>query len=60
MAIGSIGSSTVSTTVDSKRGGGRPAPVAAKTIADHVAALDDQQPIRSVSATRGTLIDTFL
>jgi hypothetical protein len=70
MAIGSIGSSTVSTTVDTKRGGGKSAEARTKgtgtaetgtrTIADHVAALDDQEPIRSVSATRGTLVDTYL
>jgi hypothetical protein len=30
------------------------------TVADHVAALDEQEPIRSVSATRGTMVDTYL
>jgi hypothetical protein len=30
------------------------------TIADHVAAADEQEPIRSVSTTLGTLVDTYL
>jgi hypothetical protein len=70
MAIGSISSSTVATTADAKRGAGRSAEAraretatpetVAKTIADHVAAVDDQEPIRSVSTTRGTLVDTYL
>ena len=59
MAIGSIRSSAVSTSVDPKRGAPRP-PVAERSIADHVAAVDDQEPIRSVSGTRGTLVDTYL
>ena len=60
MAIGSISSSTVSTTVEKKRGESRPAAAEQKTVADHVAALDDQEPIRSGSTTRGTLVDTYL
>jgi hypothetical protein len=31
-----------------------------RTIADHVAAADDHEPIRSQSATLGTLVDTYL
>ena len=30
------------------------------TIADHVAAADEQEPIRSASTTLGTLVDTYL
>ena len=30
------------------------------TIADHVAAADEQEPIRSASSTQGTLVDTYL
>ena len=64
MAIGSISSGTVSTTVEKKRGESRPAAAEKKTeqktVADHVAALDDQEPIRSGSSTRGTLVDTYL
>jgi hypothetical protein len=63
MAIGSISSSTVSTTVDPKRRDKKSTtvdPPEHKTVADHVAALDDQEPIRSVSTTRGTLVDTYL
>jgi hypothetical protein len=60
MSIGSISSSTVSTTtVDPKRGEARAAPPE-KTIAEHVEAVDDQEPIRSSSTTRGTLVDTYL
>jgi hypothetical protein len=33
---------------------------APRTVADHVAAADDDEPIRSVSATLGTLVDTYL
>jgi len=38
------------------------APAAAEkaTTADHVAAVDEQGPIRSASATLGTLLDTYL
>jgi hypothetical protein len=31
-----------------------------RRIADHVAAADGDEPIRSVSATLGTLVDTYL
>jgi hypothetical protein len=30
------------------------------TIADHVAAADEQEPIRSGSSAQGTLVDTYL
>ena len=32
----------------------------ATSIADHVAAADTQEPIRSASTTQGTLVDTYL
>jgi hypothetical protein len=65
MAIGSISSGTVSTALDRKRPDQRTAEPAdtagvSRTVADHVAAADDQEPIRSVSTTRGTLVDTYL
>jgi hypothetical protein len=31
-----------------------------RTVADHVAAADDGEPIRSLPATPGTLVDTYL
>jgi hypothetical protein len=31
-----------------------------KSIAEHVAASDEQDPIRSASTTQGTLVDTYL
>jgi hypothetical protein len=58
MSIGSISSNTVSTTIDKR--GESTAPAVAKTVADHVVAADDQEPIRSASTTLGTLIDTYL
>jgi hypothetical protein len=30
------------------------------TVADHVAAADEQAPIRSAGTTQGTLVDTYL
>lgn len=66
MSLGSISASTVSSaTLDTARlGGGRKAEsgtnAGAATIADHVAAADAQEPIRSLSTTRGTLLDTYL
>jgi hypothetical protein len=59
MSIGSISSSAVSTAVDPQRGESAAA-AADRTIADHVAEVDDQAPIRSTSVTLGTLIDTYL
>jgi hypothetical protein len=58
--IGSIGSGSVATATDRKRGGESTAPAADRTVADHVAGIDEQEPIRSVHPTRGTLVDTFL
>jgi hypothetical protein len=70
MAINSVGTTTTYTTtgtsadtrVADRRKAGAAASAAAPpaTVADHVAALDEQEPIRSVSATRGTLVDTYL
>jgi hypothetical protein len=65
MSLGSISSSTVSTALDTARLlGGKNAEEATKTeratIADHVAAADAQEPIRSLSTTQGTLLDTYL
>jgi hypothetical protein len=64
MPVGSISSSAVAACY------GPPQPAAeqatgaatgaARTVADHVAASDDSEPIRSVSATQGTLVDTYL
>jgi hypothetical protein len=58
--IGSIGSGSVSTAADLKRGGESTAPVADRTVADHVADADEQEPIRSAHSTQGTLVDTYL
>lgn len=66
MSLGSISSSTVSTAAldNARLGGGMKAEsgekAGAATIADHVAAVDEQEPIRSLSATLGTLLDTYL
>jgi hypothetical protein len=59
--IGSIGSSSVSTSLD-KNAVALPkkAEKADKSVADHVAELDEQEPIRSAHATLGTMIDTYL
>jgi hypothetical protein len=42
--------------------GERPAAPAggSPSIADHVAAADDSEPIRSLSSTLGTMVDTYL
>jgi hypothetical protein len=64
MSVGSLSSSVLSQAYL----GSADAPVARKapeaggeaTIADHVAAVDEQEPIRSASATLGTLVDTYL
>jgi|tagenome__1003787_1003787.scaffolds.fasta_scaffold20488291_2 hypothetical protein len=60
MSIGSVSSGAMSTAVDAQHTPSRSAVVAEKTVADHVAAADDQEPIRSASDTRGTLVDTYL
>jgi hypothetical protein len=65
MAIGSINSNRVSTgttgtgLADSKATAAQAAEEKS-TIADHVAAADDQEPIRSGSSAQGTLVDTYL
>jgi hypothetical protein len=66
MSLGSISSSpsTVSAALETARQdaarllGGKKAEAA--TIADHVAAADHHEPIRSLSTTQGTLLDTYL
>jgi len=64
MSVGSLSSSSLSTaylsSADTTAAQKAPEPGAEPTIADHVAALDEQEPIRSVSATLGTLVDTYL
>ena len=64
MSIGSLSSSTVSTataaSADSSAQTARSRETGDSTIADHVAAADEQEPIRSVSTTLGTLVDTYL
>ena len=64
MSIGSISSGNVSAdaarlAADAKAAKAEKAE-RAPSIADHVAAVDEQEPIRSVSATQGTLVDTYL
>lgn len=63
MSLGSINSSTVSAAAyDTTKLAGERAEQAAerRSIADHVAAADDHEPIRSVSTTQGTQVDTYL
>ncbi|OJF10158.1 hypothetical protein [Couchioplanes caeruleus] len=64
MSVGSLSSSTVSAgylaSTDTAAAKKTPEQGTEATIADHVAAQDAQQPIRSVSATQGTLVDTYL
>jgi hypothetical protein len=67
MSISSVGgksayptSSTDTRATDLARKKAEAPEAAAPTVADHVAALDEQEPIRSVSATRGTMVDTYL
>jgi hypothetical protein len=68
MSIGSLSSSTVSTatlasasaSADTAAQSAKTREAAGPTIADHVAAADGQEPIRSVSTTLGTLVDTYL
>ncbi|GGQ63135.1 hypothetical protein [Couchioplanes azureus] len=64
MSVGSLSSSTVSTaylaSADTAAAKKAPEQGGEPTIADHVAAQDEQQPIRSASATLGTLVDTYL
>jgi hypothetical protein len=65
MSIGSISAAPV--TPDTARLAGEPnaragkaEPAATRSIADHVAAADEHEPIRSGSTTQGTLVDTYL
>ncbi|MEU8615250.1 hypothetical protein AB0C29_45435 [Actinoplanes sp. NPDC048791] len=64
MSIGSLSSSTVSTatlaSADTAGQAVKAQDAENPTIADHVAAADVQEPIRSVSTTLGTLVDTYL
>ena len=64
MSVGSLSSSTLSQAYfgSTDAAAARKAPEAGgdATIADHVAALDEQEPIRSAHATQGTLVDTYL
>jgi hypothetical protein len=65
MSIGSLSSSTVSTTTLASADASANAAKAretreARTIADHVAADAEQEPATVASATLGTLVDTYL
>ncbi|MEV6597534.1 hypothetical protein AB0M36_11790 [Actinoplanes sp. NPDC051346] len=64
MSVGSLSSSTVSNPylASADAGSAKKAQESGDgaTIADHVAALDEQQPIRSATSTQGTLVDTYL
>jgi hypothetical protein len=64
MSVGSISSSPLAAAAydAAKLPGDRKAEesAGAPTIADHVATADDSQPIRSLSTTVGTLVDTYL
>jgi len=65
MAIGSISSNTMSTGTAGTRladsnAAAAQATAEQSTIAEHVAAADGQEPIRSASSTLGTLVDTYL
>ena len=64
MSVGSVSASTISTaylgSADAAGAQKAPETAAEPTVADHVAAADEQQPIRSASATLGTLVDTYL
>jgi hypothetical protein len=64
MSIGSLSSSTVSAGTFASAGSSaqtaRTRETEARTIADHVAAADAQEPIRSGTTTQGTLLDTYL
>ena len=64
MSVGSLSSSTLSQaylgSADTAAAKKSPEAGGDATIADHVSALDEQQPIRSAHATQGTLVDTYL
>ena len=62
MSIGSLGSTTVPTQGFPSADASAQAAQARETstIADHGAAADVHAPIRSVSTTQGTRVDTYL
>ena len=64
MSIGSLSSSTVSTatlaSADTAAQSAKAREAQSATIADHVAADGDREPVRSASTTLGTLVDTYL
>jgi len=64
MQVGSLSSQTIANTylssVDASVPKQAPPVEETTTVADHVAAADEQEPIRSVNATQGTLVDTYL
>ena len=63
MSVGSLSSSSVAARYGAPQATTEQAGEAVAgtpTVADHVAAADDAEPIRSVSATQGTLVDTYL
>ncbi|GAA2508928.1 hypothetical protein [Winogradskya humida] len=63
MQIGSSSASLISKYLapdTSAADAGPAATTATPTVSDHVAAVDEQAPIRSVSTTQGTLVDTYL
>ncbi|MFI7540560.1 hypothetical protein [Actinoplanes sp. NPDC049599] len=61
MSIGSLSAGTTSTATPASADlPARARETAAPTIADHVAADQAQEPVPSVSATLGTLVDTYL
>jgi hypothetical protein len=66
MSIGSISSASVAAAAyDAVKPAGEPAhraapAAAAPSVADHVAAADDSEPIRSALTTQGTMVDVYL
>jgi len=65
MSIGSLSSTTVPASAFASADASAQAAKAVQaretsTIADHVAAADEHEPIRSVSTNQGTLVDTYL
>ena len=61
MSVGSISTRTVAGAYDAMRPAEQAAPrTEVPSIADHVAAADEDTPIRSLPTTLGTLVDTYL
>ena len=64
MSIGSLSASTLSTTSlsssDTAAQSAKARETESPTIADHVAADGDREPVPSASTTLGTLVDTYL